>query len=197
MKADATLIRQAYELWNAQHKKSITNDSNPSAILAQLHENGGYDVLTAASKAKIPAANLPKLVARNLVLATFDIKGIWQPTYLDALVVDELEQGRVILWTGTVPLPTISKSAKIQTMRDDKSPGYSYPKTSTKTVYHAQLITGYYVIYNQMKWKQEIDLFWEIRGNWGSDYADNGYAYFPAYDVNIYYQPSLVSLALE
>ena len=62
---------------------------------------------------------------------------------------------------------------------------------------HAQLITGYYAQHDDEAFHMEVGLFWEFRGNWGTDYGDQGYAYVPNDDLMMTYSTELLGLSLE
>lgn len=236
VKAEARLIRQAFDDGNAKMGIKVEgtdalgapiSEGTDTKPLEYLRADGGYSVLSPESKAKIPATNLPKLVARELSLHYLDFKreihldanpdkspaqsevedkireaqknGALRSVPMTALMVEELKNGRVILAAGTQSCPMKTPSSeKIQSTVESKKPGYPFPRSSVWWPFrHMQIITGYYVQYDLSTFGRTGGLFWEFRGNRGEGYADNGYAYIPDHDVKQIFKTELLSLGLE
>ena len=205
VKADPNLIRQAFDSENAKRGikwggtnaqgKPLSENTN-TRLLDYIHADGRYSVLTAKSRAKIPATGLPKLVIREMALGQME-NGRFGSTPIRALMIEELKKGRVILAAGAQAAPEhLPARERIQSVRGGNS-AYPYPKSGAGLVSHAQLITGYYAQHDDEAFHMEVGLFWEFRGNWGTDYGDQGYAYVPNDDLMMTYSTELLGLSLE
>ena len=205
--------------------KPLSENTN-TRLLEYIRNDGGYSVLSDESKRKIGGTNLPKLVARELSLSYLNFKsyirlnesgekskeevayderiryeqknGTLKLIPISALMVDELKQGHVILAAGGQARPkSLPAKEHIQSQEGSSKKGYPYPKTEGWPCSHAQLITGFFVQEDTKTFPQGNELFWEFRGNWGTSYADDGYAYVRDREFRDSYSTELLSLSLE
>jgi len=219
--------RKAGIKWEGKNAQGDPLSENTNTrLLEYLHNDGGYSVLKAESRKKISEKNLPKLVARELSLGYLDFKhyiklssqenkssgelendarvkaeqknGMFKSAPLPALMIDELKKGRVILAAGAQAMPQhLPATNKIQSWAGGAKSSYPFPKMGGRMASHIQLITGYYVHYDLSAFPKSGGLFWEFRGNWGTSYGDEGYAYVPNDDLLSAYSTELLSLSLE
>ena len=221
VKADAGLIQRAlaigYDRWIKENKQGTAKKPATDAPVYQdtcllglddIAKDGGFSVLSPESKAKIPQSTPPRLVSRELSLGCTDFmkdprlspeqmkNGLSGRVPIQALLVDELKIGSAILATGCCAIrETKTSPDKIQSLRDGPA-AYPYPKNVPGVRVGAWLITGYYLYLDPSAFGKTGALFWEIRQNWGSDYADHGYAYIPSSDL-FAYGAEILSLSLE